>query len=89
MKKRTTWTFEGAVFLYEHLAERKYIATTIAGSYKEAYRNIVYRWKQEMGLTIHCKVTLEGNLYRIDPKPYKAKKDKSPKYDYDQLKMDL
>jgi len=89
MKKRTTWTFEGTVLLYEKVATRNYIATTVAGSYEEAYRNIVFRWKNEMGLTVHCKVTLDGNLYRVDPKPYKSKADKSPKYDYEQIKMNL
>lgn len=89
MKKRTTWTFEGIVLYYGIPRDKNYIATTVAGSYEEAYRNIVFRWKKEMGLTVHCDVQLEGNLYRIDPKPYKPKKDKSPKYDYEQIKMDL
>ena len=89
MKKRTTWIFEGAVIRNGVIATKSYNAVTVAGTYKEAYRNIVFGWKKKMGFTVHCDVQLEGNLYRIDPKPYVPKKSKRIKTDYEQLQMDF
>ena len=89
MKKRTGWTFEGPVNRNGKRDCLDFRAYTIAGSYEEAARNIVWQYKVKFSLKKTDKVELDGLLYRVDKIPNIAEKKKTVEYDYDQLEMPL
>lgn len=90
-KKRTGWTYEGPINLDNRRHSIDFRGYTIAGSYEEAERNIIWQYKIRFGLKKNADVKLDGLLYRVSNLPNIAepKEKQKNKYDYEQLEMDI
>lgn len=88
-KKRTGWTYEGPVNLDNRRHSIDFRGYTIAGSYEEAERNIIWQYKIQFGLKKNADVKLDGLLYRVSNLPNIAEPKPKVEYDYDQLEMDI
>lgn len=90
MKKRTGWFFEGPVIRNGNRDCIDFRAYTIAGSYEEAERNIIWQYKIKFSLHKSDIISLrDGLLYRVQRVPNIAEKKEKVKYDYEQLEMEL
>lgn len=58
-----TFTYEGPVLDgFGHMIERNWHAQTLANSQRKARSNLMYRYKKENNMALHCRIDLPGKF---------------------------
>lgn len=58
-----TYTYEGPVLnQFGHLLDLHWYAQTLANSQSKARSNLMYRYKKENNMALHCRIDLPGKF---------------------------